>query len=86
MPRRGFSVTSTSEARLFQAGNLMATMPESHHDEDDPLESSELARRLRRMQWPPAPADVKERVFRRIVDNASTDDASDSDSPAPPRD
>lgn len=43
-----------------------------HEDEplDDPLESTELARRLRRMEWPPAPAEVKARVLERIVERA----------------
>jgi hypothetical protein len=45
-------------------------MPSAHHRpdrEDDPLEQTELARRLRRMEWPGAPGEVKERVLRRIV-------------------
>jgi hypothetical protein len=51
-------------------------MPESNrHDDEDPLEKTELVRRLRRMEWPPAPSEVKERVLQRIV----SDRASDSD-------
>ena len=68
MAGQGFSVTGNAEARLFgEMGNSMtADSDPSHHDED-PLEKSELARRLRRMEWPPAPPEVKQRVLDRIV-------------------
>jgi hypothetical protein len=49
----------------------MAAEPEHRHHDDDPLESTELARRLRRMKWPPAPREVKERVLDRIVERAN---------------
>ena len=52
----------------------MAAEPDYRHDNDeDPLESTELARRLRRMEWPPAPAEVKERVLDRVIERGSED-------------
>lgn len=33
----------------------------------DPLEDSELVRRLRRMEWPSAPPGVKERCLEEIL-------------------
>jgi hypothetical protein len=52
----------------------MAAEPEHrHHDDEDPLESSELARRLRRMEWPPAPVEVKQRVLERIVERSQAE-------------
>jgi hypothetical protein len=68
MAWQGFSVTGDAEARLFsQMGRQMtADFDRSEHDED-PLERTELARRLRRMEWPPAPPEVKKRVLDRIV-------------------
>lgn len=79
MAGQGFSVTGNAEARLFQQmGNSMAAdFDPSQHDED-PLERSELARRLRRMQWPPAPPEVKQRVLDRIVSQHRDDVGPDS--------
>jgi hypothetical protein len=48
----------------------MAANEDRNEHEDDPLESTELAQRLRRMQWPPAPPEVKARVLERIVERA----------------
>lgn len=48
----------------------MTSDADRHQHDDDPLENSELARRLRRMNWPPAPPEVKERVLERIVERA----------------
>ena len=48
----------------------MAAEPEHRQNDEDPLESSELARRLRRMEWPPAPSEVKERVLERIIERS----------------
>jgi hypothetical protein len=39
-------------------------------DDEDPLETTELARRLRRMQWPPAPPEVRKRVLDRIIERS----------------
>ena len=90
MSRQGFSVTGSPETRLFRGmGNSMAMDSERSQHDDDPLENTELARRLRRMEWPPAPTDVKERVLQRIVAKAgnghggSADDGDD-DSPSEP--
>ena len=49
----------------------MAANEDRYEHEDDPLENTELARRLRRMQWPPAPPEVKARVLDRIVERAN---------------
>ena len=82
MPRSEFSVTAGSEARLFgQVCNAMATESNRYDNDDDPLERTELARRLRRMEWPPAPADVKARVLDRIVERSRQDGLGDE----PPR-
>ena len=68
MSRPGFPVTGGTELRLFGAkDDSMATERTRDHNDEDPLEQSELARRLRRMEWPPAPPAVKERVLNRIV-------------------
>lgn len=49
----------------------MAAEPDRYDNtENDPLEDSELARRLRRMTWPTAPPEVKERVLERIIERA----------------
>lgn len=67
--RRSYVVTHEHGGRFFGAGDQMAAEPEHRHDDDeDPLESTELAQRLRRMQWPPAPPEVKERVLERIIE------------------
>lgn len=61
----------------------MATAPRKD-DNEDPLERTELARRLRRMEWPPAPATVRERVFQRIVGaNGGEPDGAPEQDPAP---
>jgi hypothetical protein len=66
---RSYAVTREHAGRFFGAGDQMAAEPEhQHHDDEDPLESTELARRLRRMEWPPAPSEVKERVLERIIE------------------
>jgi hypothetical protein len=85
MPRQGFSVTGNPEARLFKGmGNSMTVDSDRSHHDDDPLENTELARRLRRMEWPPAPADVKERVLKRIVAQAGNGHGgSDEDAESP---
>jgi len=70
--RCGNPVTRGHRERFFGAGDQMAAEPEhTQHDDEDPLESTELARRLRRMKWPPAPSEVKERVLERIVERNS---------------
>ena len=49
----------------------MTAEPEyRQNDDEDPLESTELARRLRRMKWPPAPPEVKDRVLDRIIERS----------------
>lgn len=48
----------------------MTAEPDFRHHDEDPLESTELARRLRRMEWPPAPPEVKERVLERIIERS----------------
>ena len=55
----------------------------SNHDDNDPLERTELARRLRRMTWPPAPPEVKARVLDRIVSQSESEFASDGDGSPP---
>ena len=76
--RRAYAVTREPRGRLFGQGDPMAAEPEHrHHDDDeDPLESTELARRLRRMEWPPAPPEVKERVLDRIIERSEEPDRS----------
>ena len=71
--RRSYAVTREYRGRFFGAGDpIMSAEPEHQHDDrEDPLESTELARRLRRMDWPPAPREVKERVLERIVERSS---------------
>ena len=68
MAGQGFSVTGNADARLFgeMGSSVAADTNRSNHDED-PLERTELARRLRRMEWPPAPPEVKQRVLDRII-------------------
>lgn len=47
-----------------------AVESEQHPRDDeaaDPLEDSELAQRLRRMEWPSAPPEVKERCLEEIL-------------------
>lgn len=63
----------------------MAAEPD-HYDNtaDDPLENSELARRLRRMTWPPAPPEVKERVLERIVERSGGKQAPGVEPPQAP--
>ena len=76
-----FPVTGGSEARLFgQVRNAMAIESDRYDNDDDPLERTELARRLRRMEWPPAPDDVKARVLQRIVDRSKKDGLGDEPS------
>ena len=69
MALKGFPVTAGPEGRLFGVVDSMA-MEHRRDEEDDPLERSELARRLRRMEWPPAPVEVKARVLERIVEQS----------------
>jgi hypothetical protein len=77
-PESRYAVTREHRGRFFGAGDPMAAEPEHrHHDDEDPLESTELARRLRRMEWPAAPTEVKARVLERIVER-STDEADHS--------
>ena len=52
------------------------------HDDDDPLETTELARRLRRMEWPPAPPEVKERVLERIIERSREELGLDGHGPS----
>jgi hypothetical protein len=68
---RRYAVTREHRGRFFGAGDSMAAEPEhqQHHNED-PLETTELARRLRRMEWPPAPPEVKERVLERLIESS----------------
>ena len=87
MAGQGFSVTRSAEARLFgEMGNSMAADSNRSHHDEDPLEQSELARRLRRMEWPPAPPEVKQRVLKRIVSrhNDELGDGGNGRSPADP--
>ena len=64
----------------------MATESNRHENDEDPLEQTELARRLRRMEWPPAPAEVRERVLSRIVAHTRQTPGADEggDSPSEP--
>ena len=68
--RRRDAVTPEHGGRFLIAGKPMAAEPEQPQHDDDPLESTELARRLRRMTWPPAPPEVKERVLERIIERS----------------
>jgi hypothetical protein len=78
MARPAFSVTGTPKARLLSAvGDSMAIESDRYDNHEDPLEQSELARRLRRMEWPPAPPDVKERVLSRIVPQSGQEPGPD---------
>jgi hypothetical protein len=45
-----------------------------HDEELDPLEDTELARRLRRMEWPAAPTDVKQRCLEEILSRVNSED------------
>lgn len=45
----------------------MSPDPQPRNPDGDPLEDSELARRLRKMDWPAAPGDVKERCLQQIL-------------------
>lgn len=45
----------------------MSSRSEHRNEEADPLEDNELARRLRRMEWPAAPSEVKERCLAEIL-------------------
>lgn len=45
----------------------------------DPLEDNELARRLRRMEWPPAPPEVKQRVLERVLEEAEQERSDNGD-------
>jgi hypothetical protein len=68
---RAYAVTREHRGRFFGAGEPMSAEPEHRQQEDeDSLESTELARRLRRMEWPPAPAEVKARVLERVVERS----------------
>jgi hypothetical protein len=83
MRRPGFSVTSRSEARLFRVvGDSMAIESERYDNDEDPLEQTELAARLRRMKWPPAPPEVKARVLERIVTESRQELGTDGDAGA----
>jgi hypothetical protein len=64
-------------------GASMSADSNRSHNDEDPLENTELARRLRRMEWPAAPADVKERVLRRIVSQGGDEAGSDGDGQSP---
>jgi hypothetical protein len=84
MSRQGFSVTGSSEARLFRGmEHSMAVDSDRSNFDEDPLENTELARRLRRMEWPPAPTEVKERVLRRIVSQGGEEHGSNGDQESP---
>jgi hypothetical protein len=86
MSRAGFAVTTNAEGRLFNAvGNSMASEGTRQDNEEDPLERTELARRLRRMEWPPAPPEVKERVLQRIVARNGDPQDGDGDGQSPPQ-
>lgn len=63
-------------------GTPMPTDREHTSHENDPLERTELVRRLRRMEWPSAPPEVKARVLRRIVDSGEDTDG-DGSGPSP---
>ena len=83
----GFSVTGNAEPRLFgQMGNSMAADFDSAQNDEDPLERTELARRLRRMQWPPAPPEVKKRVLDRIVSEHRDELGGDGNGRTPSKD
>ena len=76
---RQYPATSEPGRRLFEAGNPMAGNDDRHEHEEDPLETTELARRLRRMKWPPAPPEVKARVLERIVERVDEELGRSSD-------
>ena len=78
--RSSYAVTRERHGRFLGAGDSMAAEPEhEQHDEEDQLESTELARRLRRMEWPPAPTEVKERVLERIIERSRNESGPDGD-------
>ena len=81
--RLRFGVTSDADARLFTAvAYPMPADPDHLSHQEDPLERTELVRRLRRMEWPSAPPEVKDRVLRRIVGGHEQDaDGDGADSP-----
>lgn len=87
MAGQRFSVTGNAEPRLFpEMGNSMAADFDSAQNDEDPLERTELARRLRRMQWPPAPPEVKQRVLDRIVSQHRDDLGEDGNGNTPSKD
>jgi hypothetical protein len=57
----------------------MPADPDHLSHEDDALERTELVRRLRRMEWPSAPPEVKARVLRGIVGGHEQDADGDGD-------
>jgi hypothetical protein len=50
----------------------------------DPLETSELAQRLRRMQWPTAPPDVKQRCLEKVLERVREGGAVPGGAPPAP--
>jgi len=85
--RRPYLVTPGRRGRLLGVrDDAMASDDDRHKHEEDPLESTELARRLRRMEWPPAPPEVKARVLERIVERADEElGRGENESPAESR-
>jgi hypothetical protein len=81
MPQSEFSGTAAFEPPRLGTPVVSMTTASDHDDEKDPLERTELARRLRRMSWPPAPPEVKERILERIVAQCEEDVRADGDSP-----
>ena len=82
--RPRFGVTGDADARLFSAvAYPMSADPDHLSQEQDPLERTELVRRLRRMEWPSAPPEVKDRVLRRIVGGPEQDGDGDSAGSSP---
>lgn len=70
----GIIVTAREIAGFFRQGFQMNSDPtKSDGPHPDPLEDNELARRLRRMEWPPAPPEVKERILDRVLEEAERD-------------
>ena len=51
--------------------------------EADPLETSELAQRLRRMEWPTAPAEVKQRCLEKVLERVRESGSLSTSPPDP---
>jgi len=55
----------------------MNSEQQPNEEEFDPLEDSDLARRLRNMQWPAAPPDVKQRCLDEILSQVGAGEQDD---------